>query len=1171
MVTTTTTNSIPTTASDSHTDDFESLLRFEFLPHNHTYSSTSQPKTRYAWERIFGQIHIDGVLGKMKHIQAPPTSVVTDSSSPHYHDHDQYSLTEAQQQEVGHINVADSSCACVSTSIIDTEAASFQLNMDNNTDDSEQLIDTHLQICSKDEADENTPVILAVSSVVTSDVFASQNSEIIAIDTDHHHDNMEQNVVHVDDDQSVVSPLITSTLISKEILSSIVKDRNFRILRELGGLEGVAAKLDTNLDHGICISTEDIRNRINRYGSNIYGEELLNTSRSFFNIVLKPTLVNWNIFLLLCIASLSLGSGIKEDPGLNKLGWFDGTAIFVAIFLLVAIPAYRNYKAFRKSQNILNYIQVLRCLKRQLIAVSEIVVGDVVFLKTEDWVPADGLFIDGDKLKVDDDDSRYVDRVENPFLCYGAKVIEGSGHMLVTSVGNNTSLGEMMMSTTTNDCDLKEQSPFQVKLDNLSSAVQNISMILTIFILGVSLLMKLFLRKRNGKVGSSNQINKRSEIQELTRSVEKMLSKRRSIGRSLKTMLSLLLVGIQEGLPLVFTLFFFFWNDKMKKKYQVLIRRPCLGVKMGSVTTLICTIEGLITSNQMEVSVFYVGDEEAKRGDDIKTFVTSKDVLEAIHDGVVSTLPQVHMSDQNLASSIEDPLLHWPELKLGMNEIEVERGRRKVLQAKSFCFEKRLSAFLLKKDNDAEETIHLHWKGTADSILAMCSTYYDNNGIIHQMDDEKRAAFRQRIESLDTKGLEPIAFACRRIEIDGNDDELVDYNGLLYEDGLTWVGLLGLKYPHCSDEKSKAVADFLKAGVSIKLVSSQRLSVLKTIAMESGILPVTDLEAANSMIEGEEFRNLSNADRFNIVDQIVVMGRSLPSDKLLFVQCLKREGEIVAVTGTTLSDSPSLKAADVGILMGKKNINSEMAKENSGIVILDSGKYFNSIKTILLFGRCNYQNIRKFTQFQLIFIGSSLVINLITTISIGDSPFPSLQLLLVNLIVSSLAAFAMLTIPPKTVELLEMKPIKHSDEPLISKLMWRNILFHVCYQAVVLLSFQFIKIGLSDSVKSAIVFNGFVLYNILNQFNARDIEKKNVFKGLSCIFEGKTYRFLVAVGVPIFLLVVVMEFAAKYTDVAKLNLFQWVICFVFAFTSSPVDCIGKYLLPSACFFTNIGN
>ncbi|RZC46097.1 hypothetical protein C5167_039036 [Papaver somniferum] len=1127
---TTTTISIPTaatiTTTSDRTDDFESLLRFEILPHNHTYSSSSQPKTQYAWDRISGKIYIDGVLAKMKQIHTPPTSVATGSSSPQYHGHDQCSVTEAQQQEVGPINVADFSCAYVSNAVADAQAASSQLNMDNRTDESEQLIDTHLQ------ADDNTPVILAASSVVTSDAFASQNSEIIAIDTDHHHNNMEQNVVHVDDDQSVVAPLITSTLISKEILSSIVKDRNFRVLRDLGGLEGVAAKLDTNLDHGICISTEDLRNRKNRYGSNIYGEELLNTSRSFFNIVLKPTLVNWNIFLLLCVASLSLGSGIKEDPRVNNLGWFDGTAIFVAIFLLVAIPAYRNYKAFRKSQDILNYIEVLRCLKRQLIAVSEIVVGDVVFLKTEDWVPADGLFIDGNKLKLDDDDSRYIDRVENPFLCYGAKVIEGSGHMLVTSVGNNTSLGEMMMSTTTNDCDLKEQSPFQVKLDKLSSAVQNISMILTIFILGVALLMKLFLRKRNGKVGSSNQINKKSEIQELTRSVEKMLSKRRSIGRSLKTMLSLLLVGIQEGLPLIFTLFFFFWNEKMKKNYQVLIRRPCLDVKMGSVTTLICTIEGLITSNQMEVSVFYIGDQEAKRGDDIQTFVTSKDVIEAIHDGIVSTLPQVHMFDQNLASSIEDPLLHWPELKLRMNEIEVERGRRKVLAAKSFCFGKRLSAFLLKKDNDAEETIHLHWKGTAETILAMCSTCYDNGGIVHPMDDEKRAAFTQRIESIDTKGLEPIAFACRRIDIDGNDDEVVDYSGFLYEDGLTWVGLLGLKYSHCSDEKSDAVAEFLKAGVSIKLVSSQRLSVLKTIAMESGILPVTDLEAANSMIEGEEFRNLSNADRFNIVDQIVVMGSSLPSDKLLFVQCLKKEGEIVAVTGTTLSDSPSLKAADVGILMGKRNINSEMAKENSG---------------------------------------SSLVINLVTTISTGDSPFPSLQLLLVNLIVSSLAAFAMLTIPPKTEELLEMKPIKHSDEPLISKPMWRNILVHVCYQAVVLLSFQFIKTGLSDSVKSAIIFNGFVLYNILNQLSARDIEKKNVFKGLSCFFEGKTYRFLVAVGVPIFLLVVVMEFAAKYTDVAKLTLFQWVICFVFAFTSLPVDCIGKYLLPSACFFTNIGN
>ncbi|KAI3969520.1 hypothetical protein MKX01_020081 [Papaver californicum] len=1139
MVTTTTTISIPTTTtipttSDSYTDDFESLLRFESLPHNHTYSSSSHPKTRYAWDRIFGQIHIDGVLSKTKHMHMPPNSAAMDSSSPHYD-------VEAPRQEVGHIIVGDSSSrACVSDSVTDDQ-------------------------------DDNIPLVLPVSStVVPTDALVAQNSEIVAIDTDDHHNNIGQNVVHDNDDLSVVAPLITRTLISKECLSSIVRDRNFHVLRERGGLEGISAKLDTNLDHGVCISTEDLRNRKSRYGSNIYGEELLNTSKSFFNIVLKPTLMNWNIFLLLCIASLSLGSGIKDDPGIKNIGWFDGTAIFVVIFLLVAIPAYRNYKVFRKSQNILNYIEVLRCLKRQLIAVSEIVVGDVVFLKTGEWVPADGLFIDGEKLKVDDDDSRYIDRVENPFLCYGAKVVEGSGHMLVTSVGKNTSLGEMMMSTLTNDGDLKEQSPFQVKLDNLNSGVQNISMILTIFILGVSLLMKFLIRKRNGKViGSSNQISKKSEIQGLTLSLEKLLTKRRSMGRSLKTMLSLLLVGIQEGLPLVFTLFFFFWNEKMKKKYQVLIRRPCLGVKMGSITTLICTIEGLITSNQMEVSVFYIGDEEAKRGDDIKTFVTSKEVLEAIHDGVVSTLPQVLISDQKLTSPIEDPLLHWSELKLGMNDMEVERGRRKFLAAKSFSFEKRLSAFLLKKDNDAEETIHLHWKGTAETILVMCSTYYDTDGIIHQMDDEKRAAFTQRIESIDTKGLEPIAFACRRIQIDGIHDEVVDYNSFLYEDGLTWVGLLGLKYPHCSDEKSKAVADFLKAGVSIKLVSPHKLSVLKTIAMESGILRVTDLEAANSMIEGEEFRNLSNADRFNIVDQIVVMGSSLPSDKLLFVQCLKRKAEIVAVTGTTLSDSPSLKAADVGILMGKKNINSEMAKENSGIVILDSGKYFNSIKTILLFGRCNYQNIRKFTQFQLIFIGSSLLINLITSISIGDSPFPSLQLLLVNLIVSSLAAFAMLTIPPKTVELLEMKPMKHSDEPLISKPMWRNILVHVFYQAVVLLTFQFIKTGSSDSVKNAIIFNGFVLYNILNQFNARDIEKKNVFKGLSCIFEGKTYRFLVAVGVPIFLLVVVMEFAAKYTDVSELNLVQWVICFIFALTSLPVDCIGKYFLPSACH--KIGN
>ncbi|RZS02804.1 hypothetical protein BHM03_00032905 [Ensete ventricosum] len=116
------------------------------------------------------------------------------------------------------------------------------------------------------------------------------------------------------------------------------------------------------------------------------------------------------------------------------------------------------------------------------------------------------------------------------------------------------------------------------------------------------------------------------------------------------------------------------------------------------------------------------------------------------------------------------------------------------------------------------------------------------------------------------------------------------------------------------------------------MVTGDNLQTAKAIALECGIL--TDANASEpTLIEGRTFRMKTDAERNAIVEQITVMGRSSPSDKLLLVQALRRRDHVVAVTGDGTNDAPALHEADIGLSMGIQG--TEVAKESSDIIILD--------------------------------------------------------------------------------------------------------------------------------------------------------------------------------------------------------------------------------------------
>jgi Ca2+-transporting ATPase len=274
------------------------------------------------------------------------------------------------------------------------------------------------------------------------------------------------------------------------------------------------------------------------------------------------------------------------------------------------------------------------------------------------------------------------------------------------------------------------------------------------------------------------------------------------------------------------------------------------------------------------------------------------------------------------------------------------------------------------------------------------------------------------------------------------------------------------------------------------MVTGDYLNTAKAIAMQCGILKPNGI----TML-GEDFAQKSKTDLIDILPRLQVLARSSPRDKLRLVTVLMEAGEVVAVTGDGSNDSPALKKANVGLSMGI--CGTELAKMASDIVILDDN--FQSIVSALKWGRCVYDNVRAFLQFQVTVNFSALMIVFIGSCFLRESPLKTIQLLWINLIMDSLGALALATRGPSDV-LLHRPPSGESDG-LISNVLLRNIIGHCLYQTAVLLLCIFgaksvfaMDIPVEGSADldeaqrrgiSTFVFNTFVFMTDLNLINCR--------------------------------------------------------------------------------------
>ncbi|XP_074284816.1 calcium-transporting ATPase 10, plasma membrane-type-like isoform X2 [Silene latifolia] len=934
--------------------------------------------------------------------------------------------------------------------------------------------------------------------------------------------------------------------IEQEELCAMSKEHDLSALQRLGEANGLAEKLKSNVDKGIPGNDEDVLERKNLFGSNTYPQK---KGKGFLRFVWEAC-QDLTLIILMVAAVASLALGIKSE-GIKK-GWRDGGSILFAVLLVIVVTAISDYRQSLQFQNLNEekrnrHVEVIRGGRRTEVSIYDIVVGDVLPLKIGDQVPADGVLISGQALAIDESsmtgESKIVSKNhKSPFLLSGCKVADGYGTMLVTSVGINTEWGMLMASISE---ETGEETPLQVRLNGLATFVGITGLSVASVVL-VVLLVRYF-------TGNTKETVEMPQFKAGVTSVSRAVD---GVIKIITIAVTIVVVAVPEGLPLAVTLTLAYSMRKMMRD-KALVRRLSACETMGSATTICSDKTGTLTLNQMTVTEAYVNGKKLDQTNDgsLLSPILSNLLIEGIAQNTTGSV-FVSKGDGDVeisGSPTEKAILSWG-VKLGMN-FDAIRSKSTIIHAFPFNSEKKRGGVAVKTPSSE---IHLHWKGAAEIVLSSCTSYMDESDSVASLDEHKMSFFNNAIEQMATQSLRCVAIAFRPHELNkvpSDEEQLSQW--VIPDDELTLLAIVGIKDP-CRPGVRDAVELCKAAGVKVRMVTGDNLQTAKAIALECGILD-SDADANEPyLIEGRVFRNKSEAEREEIAEKISVMGRSSPNDKLLLVQALKKKGHVVAVTGDGTNDAPALHESDIGLAMGIAG--TEVAKESSDIIILDDN--FASVVKVVRWGRSVFANIQKFIQFQLTVNVAALIINVVAAFSTGEVPLTAVQLLWVNLIMDTLGALALATEPP-TDHLMRSPPIGRR-EPLITNIMWRNILIQAAYQVTVLLVLNFQGRNIlhlqndthehADRVKNSVIFNAFVLCQIFNEFNARKPDQFNVFEGVI-----KNYLFLGIVAITLVLQVIIIEFLGNFTSTVRLNWKFWLISIAIGFIGWPLAALGKLI------------
>ncbi|XP_069062774.1 plasma membrane calcium-transporting ATPase 2 isoform X6 [Pleurodeles waltl] len=997
---------------------------------------------------------------------------------------------------------------------------------------------------------------------------------------------------------------------SLEELRSLMELRGMegvvKMKEHFGDTEGLCRHLKTSPTEGLPGTEADLEKRRQIYGQNFIPPK---KPKTFLQLVWEALQdVTLIILELAAIISLGLsfyqppgeanadcasGTGGAEDEGESQAGWIEGAAILLSVVCVVLVTAFNDWskeKQFRGLQSRIEQEQkftVIRGGQVIQIHVAELVVGDIAQVKYGDLLPADGIFIQGNDLKIDessltgesDQVRKSVDK--DPMLLSGTHVMEGSGRMLVTAVGVNSQTGIIFTLLGASEGEeekkdkkvkqqdgaaamemqplksaeggegeekekkrvhmpKKEKSVLQGKLTKLAVQIGKAGLVMsaiTVIILVLYFAIDTFV------------INKRPWLTECTPIYIQYFVKFFIIG------VTVLVVAVPEGLPLAVTISLAYSVKKMMKDNN-LVRHLDACETMGNATAICSDKTGTLTTNRMTVVQAYISDVRYKEIPDpdalpAKTLDVLIDAIAINSAYTTKVLPPENGVGlpRQVGNKTECGLLGLIlDLKRDYQPARNQIPEEKLYKVYTFnSARKSMSTVIKLPDN----SFRMYSKGASEIVLKKCSRILDSAGeprIFRPRDRDEMV--KKVIEPMACDGLRTICIAFRDFPSNPEPDWDSE-NDILTE--LTCIAVVGIEDP-VRPEVPDAIKRCQRAGITVRMVTGDNINTARAIAIKCGIIhPGEDFLC----LEGKEFNRRIRNEKGEIeqerIDKIWpklrVLARSSPTDKHTLVKGIidstVEQRQVVAVTGDGTNDGPALKKADVGFAMGIAG--TDVAKEASDIILTDDN--FSSIVKAVMWGRNVYDSISKFLQFQLTVNVVAVIVAFTGACITQDSPLKAVQMLWVNLIMDTFASLALATEPP-TEALLLRKPYGR-NKPLISRTMMKNILGHAVYQLTLIFTLLFAgeKIFTIDSGRNAplhsppsehytIIFNTFVLMQLFNEINARKIHgERNVFEG---IFKNPIFCVIVlgTFGIQI----IIVQFGGKPFSCSPLQLDQWMWC-----------------------------
>ena len=826
-------------------------------------------------------------------------------------------------------------------------------------------------------------------------------------------------------------------------------------------VEDVEKELKTNLEKGL--NDEEVKTRQEKYGLN----ELKTKKKKSLIQKFLEQFKDFSIIVLIIAAIVSGAVGIAEGNGITD------TIIILIVVIVNAIIGVTQEAKAEKSLEALQKLtdhasKVIRNGNVQVIPAKELVPGDIVLLDTGDYIPADLRIIEAINLKsqessltgesvpvekntkvIEDEETGIGDRLN--MLFSSSLITYGRGKGIVVETGMTTEVGKIagMLDSTE-----EQVTPLQEKLNKLGKTLGIAALVICVFIFVI------------GLIQGKEPIH------------------------MFMTAVSLAVAAIPEGLVAVSTIVLAIGVQKMVKKNAIVKRLPAVET-LGSATVICSDKTGTLTQNKMTVEKIFINKNTFNLSD-IKDI--NDDINKLVYSNMLCNDTKIGNEGELTGDPTETALVDMA-FKLDFDPSIYDRMPR--VEEIPFDSDRKLMTTV----NEINGKYIVYTKGGVDELLKRCNSYLEN-GEVKEDIEEYAKTIRQHNENMAKEALRVLSCAYKEIDHKPSKEEMKEI-----ENNLTFIGMVGMIDPP-REEAKKAVKKCKTAGIKTVMITGDHKITATAIAKKLGIL-----EKEEEAITGLDLEKMTDEELAKNVRKYSVYARVSPEHKVRIVKAWQKNGEIVAMTGDGVNDSPALKTANIGCAMGI--VGTDVAKEAADVILTDDN--FATIVSAVEEGRRIYDNILKVIQFLLSSNVGEIVVLFIATLFtplfakwFGITNITKLEILLpvhilwINLVTDSLPALA-LAFDPANSDIMQRKPEKPGKGIFTKGMSWRVIYQGAMIGLLTLIAFM---IGLGTTtepingltldeskieVGQTMAFVTLALSELVHVFNVRD-NKKSIFK-----------------------------------------------------------------------------